>query len=422
MDAALERLLEKVEDGEPLTDSELEQLSSFARKDGGRVLRTAVAQALLNRDAVSDAMAVLEALERDFPHDVQVALARARAFVSQERYAEAEAPLQHALRLNPGDPEAMKALAVLAMRRGELARARVLVSQVLRQDPFDSEAQQLSAELDAPEEFPVESIPLLNDFTQKLVTQLTAQSTPHLLQKDQLLVRLGKGGVARLDLKSLYRGFLDGSKSLDVAVEILGRDLAERTLGIPTGRLPLLSAALPVVRDSTFLDRAVGAAHREGPAGLLFFYTLKDPELVRYIPEGALRTHRLTLEELDTAAWRNLATEPAQPRALELEGGALRLSAIPTGLWAIAVGDGHDGARLLCAPQQQLLEETLRPGPLRAYLGLRELVLLCRTDDAVSVAKLQGLEASADGIAGAFLLEGGRVSRLDDWAADATKK
>ncbi|MBS1148744.1 MAG: tetratricopeptide repeat domain protein [Myxococcaceae bacterium] len=415
MDPALERLLEKIEDGDALTDAELEQLSSFVRKDGGRVLRTALAQALLNADAVSEAMAVLEALERDFPHDVQVALARARAFVSQERYAEAEAPLQHALRLNPGDPEATKALAVLAMRRGELDRARVLINQVLRQDPFDSEAQQLSAELDAPGDLPAQSIPLLNDFTARLVKQLTAQSTPHLLQKDQLLVRLGKGGVARLDLKSLYRGFLDGAKSLDVAVEVLARELAERTLGIPAGRLPLLATALPVVRDSTFLDRAVGAAHREGPAGLLFFYTLRDPELVRYIPEGVLRTHRLSLEELDTAAWKNLAAEIPQLRAIELELGALRLSPAPTGLWAIAVGDGHDAARLLSPPHQALLEERLGAGPLRVYLGLRELVLLCRSDDVPNLAKLQGLEASPDGIAGAFCLQARRISRLDDW-------
>ena len=415
MDAALVRLLEKVEDGQALTDAELDQLSAFARKDGGRVLRTAVAQALLERDAVSDAMAVLEALERDFPHDVQVALARARAYVSQERYAEAEAPLQHALRLNPGDPEAMKALAVLAMRRGEIARAKVMINQVLRQDPFDSEAQQLSAELDAPGEISGESIPLLNDFTARLVVQLTAQSTPHLLQKDQLLVRLGKGGVARLDLKSLYRGFLDGAKSLDVAVELLARELAERTLGIPPGRLPLLATALPVLRDSTFLDRAVGAAHREGPAGLFIFYTLKDPELVRYIPEGVLRSHRLSLEALDTAAWKNLAAEVPQLRAIELESGALRLSPEPTGLWAIAVGDGHDGARVLSPTQHALLDERLGTQPLRVYLGLRELVLLCRADDAASVDKLQGLEASPDGIAGAFSLQAGRITRLDDW-------
>ncbi len=415
MDAALLRLLEKIEEGEPLADAELEQLSSFARKDGGRVLRTALAQALLNSDAVSEAMALLEALERDFPHDVQVALARARALVSQERYAEAEAPLQHALRLNPDDPEAMKALAVLSMRRGEIPRARDLIHQVLLVDPFDSEAQQLSAELDAPGELHAQSIPLLKDFTARLVKQLTAQSTAHLMQKDQLLVRLGKGGVARLDLKSLYRGFLDGPNNLDIAVEALARELAERTLGIPPGRLPLLATALPVVRDSTFLERAVGAAHREGPAGLLFFYALKDPELVRYIPEGALRSHRISLEELDTAAWKNLAAEVPSLRAIELEMGALRLAASPTGLWAIAVSDGHDAARLLCLPLQRVLEEKVGTTPLRVYLGLRELVLLCRADDAQNVEKLQGLEASADGIPGAFSMSAGRLSRLDEW-------
>ncbi len=415
MDAALVRLLEKVEGGEALSDAELAELSDFARNDGGRVLRTAVAQALLEREAVADAMAVLDGLERDFPHDAQVMLARARAFVSQERWAEAESPLQRALRINPGDPEAKKALAALAMRRGEIARARALVAEVLRDDPFDSEAQQLSAELDAPEEPSGQTIPLLGDFTARLVRQLKSQSTPHLLQKDQLLVRLGKGGVARLDLKSLYRGFLDGAASLEVSVEALGRELAERSLGIPAGRLPLLAAVLPVLRDSAFLDRAVGAAHREGPGGLLIFYALKDSDLVRYVPSGTLATHHLGLEELDAAAWRNLDAEPALPRPLELESGALRLSTEPTGLWALARGDGHDAARLLCPTQQAQLKERLGPGRIRLYLGLRELVMLCRDDDPPNVAKLAGLEASPEGIAGAYVLDGPLITRIDDW-------
>ncbi len=419
MDAALERLLEKVEDGETLTDAELDQLSAYARKDGGRVLRTAVAQALITRDAIAEGMAVLDGLARDYPHDVQVALARARAFVSQERYAEAEAPLQQALRINPGDPEAMKALAVLAMRRGERARARSLIAKVLEVDPFDPEAQQISAELDAPAEV-TEDIPLLPDFTRKLLERLVAQSTPHLLQKDQLLVRLGKGGVARLDLKSLYRGFLDGAKSVDLAVDVLARELAERTLGIPAGRLPLMATVLPVVRDPGFLDRAVGAAHREGPAGLLFFYTLKDPELVRYIPEGVLDSHRLTLEELDASAWKNLATEKPTIRALALEGGALKLSPTKTGLWALAAGDGHDGARLLSPPHQDALDTAAGGGPLRVYLGLRELVLVCRADDSANVDRLANLEAAPDGVPGIFKLEAGRLNRLEDW--DAQKK
>jgi tetratricopeptide (TPR) repeat protein len=415
MDAALERLLEKVEAGEALTDAELAELSTWARQDGGRVARTAVAQALLERDAVPDAMAVLDGLEKDFPHDVQVALARARAFVSLEKWAEAEPPLQRALKLSPGDPEAKKALAALAMRRGEIARARQLVTEVLRDDPFDGEAQQLSAELDAPEEQPAQTIPLLGDFTARLVKQLKSQSTPHLLQKDQLLVRLGKGGVARLDLKSLYRGFLDGQASLDVSVEALGRELAERSLGLPTGRLPLLATVLPLLRESSFLDRAVGAAHREGPAGLLIFYALKDSELVRYVPTGALSTHRLSLEELDAAAWRNLELEPSLPRPLELESGALRLASAPTGLWALARGDGHDAARLLCASQKQQLLEKVGAGPLRLYLGLRELVMVCPEADAANVAKIGNLEATPEGIAGSWRLEQGVIKRLSDW-------
>jgi hypothetical protein len=236
------------------------------------------------------------------------------------------------------------------------------------------------------------------------------------LQKEQLLVRLGKGGVARLELKSLYRGFLDQAASLEVAVEALGKELAERALGVPAGRAPLLAEVLPVLRESAFVERAVGAAHREGPAGLLVFYVLEDPQLVRYVPLGVLSSHRLTLEELDDAAWKNLDNQTVAPRALELELGALRLASEPTGLWALARGDGHDAARLLCPSQQAQVIEKLGAGPMRVYLGLRELVMLCRADDGPNVAKLAGLEASADGIPGAFQLSAGRISRLDDWS------
>jgi hypothetical protein len=253
------------------------------------------------------------------------------------------------------------------------------------------------------------------------VRQVRAQSTPHLLLKDQLLVRLGKGGVARLDLKSLYRGFLEGSRPLEESVEAISKELAERALGVP-GRGPLLERVLPVLRDSCFLDRAVGAAHREGPGGLLVFYALEDPELVRYVPDGALRSLKLSLEELDEAAWKNLDARPVEPRPLELESGALRLSPTPTGLWTVAQGDGHDGARLVSPSQQALLWHRVGPGPLRVYLGLRELVMFCRVDDETNVARLEGLEASPDGIAGAWVLDARGLKQLDEWAGLATGK
>ena len=196
---------------------------------------------------------------------------------------------------------------------------------------------------------------------------------------------------------------------------LIGRDFAERSLGLPPGKAQLLGKVLPVLRDSTFLERAQGAVRREGPAGLWFFYAVEDPEVVLYVPEGVLAALRLDLEQLDAAAWKNLEARPAEVRALELEQGALRLSATPTGLWALAHGDGHDAARLLTRSHQATLEQHAGPGPWRVYLGLRELVLVCREDDAVSVKKLEGLESAREGITGAWRLFDGRLSPLPEW-------
>ena len=40
---------------------------------------------------------------------------------------------------------------------------------------------------------------------------------------------------------------------------------------------------------------------------------------------------------------------------------------------------------------------------------------VCRVDDAPNVSRLAGLEASPDGISGAFSLESGLIRRLDEW-------
>jgi isoquinoline 1-oxidoreductase beta subunit len=100
---------------------------------------------------------------------------------------------------------------------------------------------------------------------------------------------------------------------------------------------------------------------------------------------------------------------------LEREQGALRLSATPTGLWALAHGDGHDAARLLTVSHQAALERAAGTGPLRVYLGLRELVLACREDDVISVAKLEGLDAAREGILGAWRLHEGKLTPLPEW-------
>lgn len=418
----LERIREKVWNGEVLTSAELEALERAAQREGGPVWRTTVAQALINADASSQALPILEAVRRDYPKEVQAHLALGRALISLERWNEAEAPLQQALALNPGDPEPTKALATLALRRGEWARARELVRRVLDQDPLDDEAQLLWGEVERLAPGEVKGPVTLDAFTRLLVDRLKAQSTPHLVNKGQLAIRLGRGGVARFELEALFRDAQQLERPLAEAVELLAKDFAERSLGLPAGKLQLLTRVLPVLRDSSFLERGEGGAHREGPQGLWFFFAVDDPEVVLYVPEGLLAAYRLSLEQVDEAAWKNLEARPTEVRAIELEDGALRLSQTPTGLWALAHGDGHDAARLLTASHQAALERVAGRGPLRVYLGLRELVLACREDDVASVRKLDGLDAAREGIRGAWRLEGGRLTALPEWDLDDTKE
>jgi tetratricopeptide (TPR) repeat protein len=413
----LERIKEKVWAGERLTDAELAALERAAQRDGGPVMRTTVAQALINADAVREALAILEGVRRDFPRDAQAHLALGRALISLEKWTEAEAPLKEALTLQPDDPEPMKALAVVAMRRAEFSRARLLLNNALHLDPVDDEARVLLEELEAqsgtrPE---VSAPPTVDDFTRALIARLRAQSTPHVVAKGQLVIRLGRGGVARFDLKALFEESVQLGRSLEESAALVARDLAERTLGLPSGRLGLLARVLPVVRDSAFLERGEGSVRREGPAGLWFFYAVDDPEAVLYVPEGVLDAYRVSLEELDEAAWKNLAARPTEVRALELEQGALRLSPTPTGLWALAHGDGHDGARLLTLSHQQAMATVTDGRPLRVYLGLRELLLFCREDDPANVAKLEGLDAAREGIVGAWRLCDGKLTQLNEW-------
>ncbi|MCA2979845.1 MAG: tetratricopeptide repeat protein [Myxococcaceae bacterium] len=411
----LDRIQKKVEAGARLDATEFATLERAAREEGGPALRTAVAQALINADEVIEAVRVLETVRRDFPTNLHVLLAFGRAAASLERWSDAERALRQALELQPEDPEVLTALALVALRQGARSRARALIDDVLSRDPFHGEAQLIAAELKeggAPFELKASR----DDFVSALLDQLKRQSTPHLLQKQQLLVRLSRKGIARLDVDALYQDFLDSGRALSEGVRFVTKEIAERALAMPGGKLQFLSRVLPVLRDSSFLERAEGTVRREGPAGLWVFYAVEDPEAVLYVPQGLLDAHRVTAEQLDAVAWKNLDARPAEVRAIALEQGALRLSTTPTGLWCIAHGDGHDGARLLTASHQAAMERTVGPGPFRVYLGLRELVLFCRLSDPLNAAKLEGLDAARDGIAGGWRLEGDKLLRLDDWA------
>jgi hypothetical protein len=107
---------------------------------------------------------------------------------------------------------------------------------------------------------------------------------------------------------------------------------------------------------------------------------------------------------VDRAAWRNLEAAPAPVRPVVLDRGEVRLAEAFSGMWAVAEGDGHDGARLLTVEQRRRLVLEAGPGPLRVSLGHREFVLVCREADAAECEALARLGHAPDGIPGLFRL------------------
>ena len=407
---------QKVEAGEALSDAEFSVLARHARAQGGPALRLTVAARAAQRGGDErQGLSLMERLARDFPRDVQVRLGHARALIGLERYADAERALKDALALNPGDPEAFKALAVVALRRGEVARARNFVAEVLRRDPFDGEARLLKAELEEvdPGGVPAEATALKSEFITALLKRLEAKGVAHLRHGRDVLVKLAGGGVARVDTGSLYAGYVEGGKSLAEAAEATAAELEVLAMGVPATREALLGAVLPVLRGPGFRESASGSVSREGPAGLMVYYVLDHPELVRYVPRMVLEAGRATLEELDAAAWENLGRKPGRLAPARVRGGLLGLAERPSGLWVLGTSDGHDAARLLWPAHRALLARELGGGPWRVHLGHRELALACREADAEAVAELESLRAAPNGIQGRFHLDAeGRLTAL----------
>jgi tetratricopeptide (TPR) repeat protein len=409
---SLEKIRRKVEAGEPLSDEELETLRSAARDTPGPTPRLAVAHALVNAGAEREALRLLESLRRDFPQEVQVRLGLARALLGLERPGDAEAVLREALVLNPGDPEALKVLAVLALRRGEHGRARAYVADVLERDPLDEEARLLEAELEAVD-VPPPPAPraqaLRPEFTAALLAALHRAGVACRRQGNALLVKLASGEVGRLDVASLHAAYRDGARELGAYVEGLVAQL-QGLSGLAVDTRTLEARLRPVLRPAGFEARAVGALHRPGPAGLEVFYVLEDAELLRYLP-AALGPTGLSAEAVDTAAWRNLEARPAPVRPVVLDEGQVVLAEGFSGLWAVAGGDGYDGARLLTREQRERLVLHAGEVPLCVHLGRRELALVCRESDAPTCASLARLGSAPDGIPGLFRLAGGVLER-----------
>jgi hypothetical protein len=95
-----------------------------------------------------------------------------------------------------------------------------------------------------------------------------------------------------------------------------------------------------------------------------------------------------------------------------VDRGQVRLAETFSGLWAVAEGDGHDGARLLTAEQRRRLALQVGDAPLRVSLGWREFTLLCREADAAECEALAKLGHAPDGIPGIFRLTPEGLSRV----------
>jgi tetratricopeptide (TPR) repeat protein len=405
--ANLESLRRKVEAGEALSDSELTVLRDAAAGSEGPTLWLAVAHALVNAEAEREALPLLERLRRDFPREVQVRLGLARALLGLERHGDAEEVLREALVLSPGDPEAVKVLAVLALRRGEKGRAQEYVREVLARDPFDAEARLLREELEAvelPAHAPAEEQVLRPEFNAALAAALRRAGVKFRLQGRDVLVKLAGGALARVNVGSLYGAYQGGKQGLAAHVEKLAAELGTMGTGLGQDVADLAQRLLPVLRPAGFEAQAVGSVHRSGPVGLEVFYVLEDAEYVRYLPESALGASGLTAEAVDRAAWRNLEARPAPVRPVVVDRGVVRLAETFSGLWAVAEGDGHDGARLLTAEQRRRLVLQVGEEPLRVNLGWREFALVCRESDAAECEALAKLGHAPDGIPGLFRL------------------
>jgi tetratricopeptide (TPR) repeat protein len=410
----LREIQRKVEEGERLTSDELGALGEAGRREGGVSLKLALAHALSNAEEDEAALALLSRLRKDYPKDVSVQLGYARALVGLERYEEANAVLLRALAQRPDDPEVLKALSLLALRRGEVAKAVLRVEHALSIDPLDVEARLIREELGSAELPPSSRAcerALRPQFVARLSLALEERRVETLLRGSELWIRVGREQVGRVDVASLYATYLEEGVGLDDAVNAMAEELTAAS-ELPKSREELLSRVWPVLRPFEFTTKATQSAHREGPGGLFVFYVLHDPELVRYVPKGALPGLDVSLSELDERAWRQLGLSPAVPRPVIVDRGEPRLSPQVLGLWALCEADGYDAARLLCPEQAGVLRAHVGEGPYRVALGRRELVLLCQEHDAAAARMLEGLTPAAEGIPGRFRLHEGRLASM----------
>ncbi|HEX4621439.1 MAG TPA: tetratricopeptide repeat protein [Myxococcaceae bacterium] len=292
-----------------------------------------------------------------------------------------------------GEPVLRLAVAHALSNAGDDRAALALLEPLSRERPWD-----LSIHLGRARA--LVGLERWNEAEAELKLALALQPEDPEALKSLALLALRRGEPRRADALVADALRIDpfDAESRLVLEELRATDLPAR------GTAELLARLRPVLRPTAFAAKAADVVHSDRGAGVAVFYVLDDPELFRYLPNSIAARFELTAEVIDQAAWRNLESAPLAPRPATLEGGTVSLAPSPTGLWALAGGDGYDGARLLCTSQHTLLAASLGEPPYTAWLGSREYALVCRQGHAFE-ARLTRLVGSSEGIRGVLHLD-----------------
>ncbi|MBI5544603.1 MAG: tetratricopeptide repeat protein [Deltaproteobacteria bacterium] len=397
-DFELEALVARVEQGEPLDDTQLARLErAAAEHEPALDWLLCYAHALLNSDRPRPAAALLDRVISRAPDVPLARLAKARALGAMERWDEAEAELRRVLARRPRHADALRALALLRLRAGAPRDAARLAQQVLEADPRDDASRQILAEAEAASS-PDAAAATVDPFAQGLRRTLIERGIKTRLdpQRGLLLVELQPGRLGRLSLESLRESARADPRGQGAFAESLVDSLTRLA---PPAALPPLeevrARVFPALRPASFPEKAGPVLSAPGPAGLLWVYALDHPGFVTFLPPEAPGRWGLTLDEIARLALDNLDRHPLAPSRYRAVEGRLSESEHGWDVLAFDEGDGYDAARLL-APRHRGLLDSLHPGPWTVVLPTSGYALLAREDDLSATAVIRSA-AQAEG-------------------------
>ncbi len=240
----LDALVARVEEGEALSERELDRIGREVRaRPESLDWRLCFAHALINSDLPHRALEVLRFEGASGMHEILLHIVRARALGSLERYGEAEAELKKILRIYPGHADALRALALLRLREGAPEQAARLCEEVLMTDPLDDATRQIlanardaMAEADRAGAERQTACPPVSARVERLsrglffrlIDQaLTARSWTHRIAsgRGELFVELPRRGLVRLPIDPFWQEGRGTNASRQAAVDALVREL-----------------------------------------------------------------------------------------------------------------------------------------------------------------------------------------------------